>query len=288
MSFDVPGLTTDLTTIFEDVDPDATAADKAGDIAQALEDNFTEGSGGAVDSVFGRTGVVTAQTGDYTAAQVGADPAGTGASEAAAAVAAHEGEADPHPGYTTTAEATSIAASAVSTHEGTYAHGNLPTTDEKAALAGTSGAPSTSNRYVTDADPRNTDARTPTTHAHSSHSGLAWTSAGHTGTASRVAAFDGAGAASEVALVSGGDLGGTLAAPEVTQARGLRETSGPTTLTMGSVADGQVLVRSGTTIIGVYMTAFLVASWSAAIEAHESPFAEAIGEYADGVVGTVA
>lgn len=34
--------------------------------------------------------------------------------------------------------------------------------------------------------------------AHSDLSGLAWTSAGHTGTASRLAAFDGAGAASEV------------------------------------------------------------------------------------------
>lgn len=45
-----------------------------------------------------------------------------------------------------------------------------PTTDEKAALAGTSGAPSGSNKYVTNADSRNTNARTPTSHA-SSHVG---------------------------------------------------------------------------------------------------------------------
>lgn len=284
MSFDVAGLADALTDIFEDVDPSATAADKAGDIAQALEDNFTDGSGGAVDSVFGRTGVVTAQTGDYTAAQVGADATGT----AAAAIASHVADVDPHPTYTTAAEATSLASAAVGTHESTYAHTNLPSTDEKAALAGTSGTPSTSNRYVTDADARNTNARTPTTHAHSSHSGLGWTSAGHTGTAARLAAFDGAGAASEVALVSGGDLGGSLAAPEVTQARGLRETAGPTTLTMGAVADGQILQRVGSTIVGVYMTAFLVTSWATAIETHDSPTAEALGVIADAIVGTVA
>jgi len=48
-----------------------------------------------VESVFGRTGIVTAQTGDYTPAQVGADPAGTGASE----VATHVGQSDPHTQY---------------------------------------------------------------------------------------------------------------------------------------------------------------------------------------------
>lgn len=89
--------------------------------------------------------------------------------------------------------------------------------------------------------------------AHSSLSSLAWTSSGHTGTASRVAGFDSGGVSTEYALVSGGDLGGTLSAPTVTQARGLRETAGPTTLTVGSVSDGQVLIRSGTSIIGVYM-----------------------------------
>jgi len=35
----------------------------------------------------------------------------------------------------------------------------------------------------------------------------------------------------------------------VVQARGLRETGGPTTLTMGAVVDGEYLLRSGTTII---------------------------------------
>lgn len=44
-----------------------------------------------------------------------------------------------------------------------------------------------------------------------------------------------------------GQLGGTVASPDV---RGLRETSGPTLLTLGSVADGEYLRRSGTSIIG--------------------------------------
>jgi len=38
------------------------------------------------------------------------------------------------------------------------------TEDEGGALAGTNGTPSASNKYVTDSDPRNTDARTPTAH----------------------------------------------------------------------------------------------------------------------------
>lgn len=46
-----------------------------------------------------------------------------------------------------------------------------------------------------------------------------------------------------------GDLGGSYPGPTVTQARGLRE-SGGTTLTMGAVADGEYLRRSGTSIVG--------------------------------------
>jgi hypothetical protein len=44
-----------------------------------------------------------------------------------------------------------------------------------------------------------------------------------------------------------GQLGNTAASPDV---RGIRETAGPTLLTMGAVADGQYLLRSGTTVIG--------------------------------------
>ena len=48
-----------------------------------------------------------------------------------------------------------------------HATTNDPTADQKAALPGTSGTPSGTNKYVTNVDPRNTDARTPTSHGHS-------------------------------------------------------------------------------------------------------------------------
>jgi len=46
---------------------------------------------------------------------------------------------------------------------------------------------------------------------------------------------------------AGGQLGGTYPDPDV---RGLRETSGPTLLTLGAVSDGQFLKRDGSTVIG--------------------------------------
>ncbi len=46
------------------------------------------------------------------------------------------------------------AAAAVGGHESSYAHANLPSSDQKAALAGTNGTPSGTNKYVTDSDPR--------------------------------------------------------------------------------------------------------------------------------------
>jgi hypothetical protein len=44
-----------------------------------------------------------------------------------------------------------------------------------------------------------------------------------------------------------GQIGGTAASPDV---RGVRETSGPTLLTLGAVADGEYLVRAGAAIVG--------------------------------------
>lgn len=46
----------------------------------------------------------------------------------------------------------------------------FPTSDQKAALAGTSGTPSAANKYVTNNDSRLSDARTPTTHGDDKHS----------------------------------------------------------------------------------------------------------------------
>ncbi len=47
-----------------------------------------------------------------------------------------------------------------------HANTNDPSTDQKAALSGTSGDPSVTNKYVTDNDTRNTNARTPSSHIH--------------------------------------------------------------------------------------------------------------------------
>lgn len=88
-----------------------------------------------VQSVFGRTGTVTPQAGDYTAAQVGADALGS-------------------------------ATSVITSHESTYNHANLPTTAEKGAMVGTSGTPGAGNAYVTNQDARMSNARTPTAHNH--------------------------------------------------------------------------------------------------------------------------
>ncbi|GAH90568.1 unnamed protein product, partial [marine sediment metagenome] len=43
---------------------------------------------------------------------------------------------------------------------------NDPAAGEKSALGGTSGTPGAANKFVTDADPRNTNARTPAAHDH--------------------------------------------------------------------------------------------------------------------------
>lgn len=43
----------------------------------------------------------------------------------------------------------------------------------------------------------------------------------------------------------------------------IEESSGPTTLTVGAVADGQVLKRSGSTLIGVFIALPLVATFPA-------------------------
>lgn len=62
----------------------------------------------------------------------------------------------------------------IGTIAGTAAAGDdarFPTSGEKAALAGTDGTPGSGNKYVTDSDARNTNARTPTAHASTHASG---------------------------------------------------------------------------------------------------------------------
>jgi hypothetical protein len=78
-------------------------------------------------------------------------------------------------------------------------------------------------------------------------------------TASSVGALGAQAAAS-------GDLGGTYPSPTVTQARGLRTTTGPTTLVVGAVADGQLLQRVGATVVGVWLSAAFSFAGGAEVE----------------------
>lgn len=88
MPIDTAALAASLTAIFEDIDPDATAEDKAALIAGAIEDAHTDGGGGgggAVDSVNGHTGVVVLDFADVGADEDGAAAAAQAAAEAASA-----------------------------------------------------------------------------------------------------------------------------------------------------------------------------------------------------------
>lgn len=67
--------------------------------------------------------------------------------------------------------AAAIAESKLSLNYPTHSNANDPAPGEKTALAGTSGIPGAGNPYVTDADPRNANARPPTAHDSAAHTG---------------------------------------------------------------------------------------------------------------------
>lgn len=118
------------------------------------------GGGGAVDSVFGRTGAVTAQAGDYSADKITSGtfaiariPTGTSGTTVALGNHLHTGVYDP---AGSASAAASAAASALAGHE--------------ADTTGVHGIANTANLVLTD-DSRLTDARTPTAHKTSHQDG---------------------------------------------------------------------------------------------------------------------
>lgn len=99
----------------------------------------------------------------------------------------------------------------------------------------------------------------------SAGSGVTLTTTTTSGVATTTIAASGGGGGGSPTGAASGDLGGTYPSPTVTQARGLRETTGPTTLAMGAVADGQMLKRSGSTIVGAWLALALVVSQDGAL-----------------------
>lgn len=96
----------DLTIAYQQSDSTAWGLDADAD--PSVAGNWSLMGSTAVNGVSafsGRTGVVLPQAGDYTAAQVGADPAGA----AAAAVANHRADPNAHTGYAKTTDLTKAA-----------------------------------------------------------------------------------------------------------------------------------------------------------------------------------
>ncbi len=185
---------------------------RAGSSLSILWSALSAAAGGAVSSVFGRTGAVTAQTGDYTAAQVGALPSTETLDQIA------------------TANATA-ASVAMNSHKLTglaagSGNGDSLRYEQLISLyllltGGTmSGAIAMGSNKIT---------------------GLTNGSA-----ASDAAAFGQIPTALPPNGTAGGDLSGTYPNPAV---KAITETSGPTDLTIGTITDGQFLKRTGSTLV---------------------------------------
>jgi hypothetical protein len=176
--------------------------------------------GGAVDSVFGRAGVVTATAGDYAASLVSNDSGVAGATVKAALDQLESDMAALVPTSRTLTASTGLTGG-----------GDLSANRSFAVSFGAS-----SSTACVGNDARLSDSRTPTTHATSHLPG----GSDALTTAAPSQGIGGSNAVGTAASFARSDHDHTI-----------RETGGPTNLTIGAIADGQDVRRSGTTLIGV-------------------------------------
>jgi hypothetical protein len=142
------------------------------------------------------------------------DIATMAASEAAAAIGDHEAAPDPHPGY---ALATALTSGLSGKSNTGHSHAISDTTGLQTALDGKAASGHTHTIANVTSLQTSLDNKSNTDHTHSQYVQLA------------------------------NQLGGSASNPDV---RGIRETAGPTLLTLGAVADGEYLRRSGATLVG--------------------------------------
>ncbi len=203
---------------------------------------------GGVASVFGRTGAVTAQSGDYTAAQVGALPSTDSISDIAAANATGADWSNNSHKITSLANGASAQDAA--------AFGQIPAALPPSGsaggdLTGTYPNPTIGSAKVTVAKLAAAVTLDAIATANATAAAIAMNAKKITGLANGSASDD-AAAFGQIPTAlppngsASGDLGGSYPSPTVTA---IHETSGPTKLTAGTITDGQFLKRVGSTLV---------------------------------------